>query len=506
MSIYTSFRGGVILSLNAQESNLQSHIQPAKSNGYIYWDKGQSANTYLVKIYQNMNNSLTLLQTDTTSKNYFHFNTPQLLASDLFYTITAMDVNNVIVGTSDPVEIDPNSPPPSPLCWIDCNGKKEAYRLYQMQTSNRQPYLMASDDAGADPNTGLITPYFQAIDQVSYDLLNQNHPYAKETGYNYVTNKPIFLRQHIKIDQNTPGIPFMDAANTPVVNGWLVEKRMDKFAHFNGANTGMYEGMDSWCLATIQNATVNFNQHVVSSTQMPVSTEQTSWFLDQIGTNPNGSPIYYIPTGMECVQTTYNGTPTPDPSPNPLYGYALMVENCFNHTVGGTTDPMDCVIDSLLLPNGSFISGFTFESVDAAVGYFASVENNNGVGKIKYKTGEFVPGLYRVVAFMDSGRVAPTYLELGNVVDYKDIHIDIYPNVIVGRTLKFNLRTDTDVEVDIMVQKLDGTTVYTETANLIGGNTVQRIINVTGDIPYNQLRVSVVLPNGTLIQSTALVN
>lgn len=183
-----------------------------------------------------------------------------------------------------------------------------------------------------------------------------------------------------------------------------------------------------------------------------------------------------------------------------------MVENCFNHTVGGTTDPMDCVIDSLLLPNGSFISGFTFESVDAAVGYFASVENNNGVGKIKYKTGEFVPGLYRVVAFMDSGRVAPTYLELGNVVDYKDIHIDIYPNVIVGRTLKFNLRTDTDVEVDIMVQKLDGTTVYTETANLIGGNTVQRIINVTGDIPYNQLRVSVVLPNGTLIQSTALVN
>lgn len=182
-----------------------------------------------------------------------------------------------------------------------------------------------------------------------------------------------------------------------------------------------------------------------------------------------------------------------------------MVDNCFDNS-GGTGDPMDCVIDSLMSPHGSYISGFTFESMDAEVGYFASVENNNGVGKVKYKTGEFVPGLYEVVTFLDGGRVIPTYLELGNVVDFKDIHIDIFPNVIVGRTLKFDLRTNTDVEVDIMVQKLDGTTVYTETANLIGGTTVQRIINVTGDIPYNQLRVSVVLPNGSVIQSTALVN
>jgi hypothetical protein len=51
--------------------------------------------------------------------------------------------------------------------------------------------------------------------------------------------------------------------------------------------------------------------------------------------------------------------------------------------------------------------------------------------------------------------------EIRRVVD-----VSISPNVIAGSVLRFGITASQDTPVQILVQKLDGTTVYAESVNL----------------------------------------
>lgn len=486
--------------INAQSFKRTSIIEPVKSNGFIYWEKGNESN-FSINIYQMINNNLTLVRTDYTSDNYFKFNASQLLSSDLYYEIWAFNSNGAVVSKGDPVKINPNSPPPSPYCFKDCNGKKEAFRIYQMQQYNGGLYLMASNEAGVDIYTGQQTIFYQAVDESYFVSLNPNHPYKKtNSAGNYD-------RGCIMINQYTPGGPFWDATNNVVINGRIIEKRMDKYAHFNSANTGTYTGMDSWCDAALPTAVSNFNSNVETGTLMPITGEQY-WFFDQTGTNGQGQPIYTIPNGLYCSENgpTDAGGSTSSPYTNDMLD---LIKDCFYAASVDNGDPVDCIAfqgdTSSVLSNGAVLNGITIGGLKTTDdNYFVSIDNKDGVKKTLRNIGVFERGLHRVIFYYNDGSVRSFYTELGVQPKNERITVDIYPNVINGRNLKFGLTSSLDANVSLYVQKLDGTTVYTEQLNLVNNQIVNRDIEVSGDIPYNQLRVSVVLPDGTTIQKTAM--
>ncbi|TSJ48126.1 hypothetical protein [Fluviicola chungangensis] len=492
--------------LTTQGQTLQSYLTPWKSNGFIYWSKEDGVN-YKVNVYQLVNSSYTLISSTRSTNNYFQFTSPQLTSSDLFYTIGKYSSTDVLLEESDPQSIG-DHPGPVPICYLDCNGLRESYRINLMQTYNGSTYLMASDNAGAhNALIGQYAPYYQAIDIVNYELYDVLHPYRKATaGFGSL----IYERDHIEIFPTTPGGPYYDAQNNIVTTGFLVEKKMDKYEHFNTANTGNYEASTDWCEANIGTGTSIFNANL-DPASLPTSgntvTGNQAWFLTQTGTDSQGNPIYQIPNQLYC-STMQNGSGSSGgPGAPNIDDFMEAIELCFDFATGDVSgDPEDCLIPDGPIGGGlgGLIGGITFESLDKESGYYLSIDNPNGTPSVKGEEGDFSAGLYRINLFLTDGRIIPVYRVLGPIADARVVEISISPNVIVNSELKFGVQSNENTSVNILVQKLDGTTVYTEAVNLIANTEILRVIPITGDIPYNQLRVSVILDDGTVIQETAL--
>jgi hypothetical protein len=412
------------------------------------------------------------------------------------------DPTGTLVSEGEPAAINPDLLPPSSVCFMDCNGLRESYRLHRMINNNTGAhYLMASDDAGIhDAATGLYAPYYQAIDNVSYGQLNPQHPYL-EPGRDRIPIVP---------DNTTPAsVTYFDAQHNVVTNGWLVEKKMDKFMHFNYSNTGAYESSDDWCEANIGTGTSIFNGHLDPATVAPVNplTSDLSWFLPQTGTDSQGHPIYVVPDKLSC-STMQGGSSGGTISLESIHNFMVALDYCFDMATsdqGG--DPTDCLIPDGPIGGGlgGTLSGLTFESVDKKhENYFLSVNNPGGNPTVTATDGKFVPGLYRINLFLTDGNIIPVYRVLGVPETRRVVDVSISPNAIAGSVLRFGITASQDTPVQILVQKLDGTTVYAESVNLSAKVEINREVSISGDIPYKQLRVSVILEDGTVIQETAL--
>ncbi|MDR0801891.1 hypothetical protein [Fluviicola sp.] len=502
---------GLSFGLNAQSPGVSSILQPSRSGGYIYWEEASGAN-FKVNVYRLQNGRYQLISSYGTKDHYFRFNSAQLLSSDLFYTIAVYDPTGTLVSEGEPVQIGPGASLGA-QCHMDCNGLREAYRLSRMVKGDGTHYLMASDGAVMqDVATGLYAPYYQAIDSISYYQLPVQHPYREAVAQG-ITNEPDpdvhYIRAHIKIKPTTPGGPFFDAQNNVITKGWLVEKKMDKFMHFNGANTGAYESSDEWCEANIGTGTSIFNGHLNLASVAPINpyTSGLSWFLTPTGTDSQGHPIYVVPDKLSC-STMQGGSSGGTISLESIHNFMVALDYCFDMATsdqGG--DPTDCLIPDGPIGGGlgGTLSGLTFESVDKKhENYFLSVDNSGGNPTVTATDGKFVPGLYRINLFLTDGNIIPVYRVLGVPEIRRVIDVSISPNAIAGSVLRFGITASQDTPVQILVQKLDGTTVYSESVNLPAKVEINREVSVSGDIPYKQLRVSVILEDGTVIQETAL--
>lgn len=495
-----------VFGLHAQNTQI-SVLIPWKSNGYISWEKVPQS-TFKVNVYQLINNTYRLIESNSTGDNYFRFTSSYLMSSDLFYTIAVYDATGRLVNEGQPAAIG-NTPPPAEICYIDCNGLRESYRLSFMQQSNgATTFLKATDDAGThDPETGLYAPYYQAINEVSYNQFDPLHPYR------YATASPsglIYQRDHIQITPNTPGGPYFDAQNNPVTNGWLVEKKMDKYLNFQGSNSGNYLSDISWCEANIGSATTVYNQHVDPATVLPGPVGEQNWFLNHSGTTDQGLPIYIVPDALLCTANGYGGSGSGGGSIP--YGELMdQMIDCFTVNMNPEDPDYGEIIDCLSDSNddnsgggfGGTLSGVSFESIDKR--FFLSMDNSHGPIRVKGTYGRMEPGLYRINTFLTDGRIIPLYRVLGvKPLPERVIDFDISPNTIQNSELKFGITANLDTPANILVQKLDGTTVHTESVTLVANTTLYRTIPVSGTIPYNQLRVSIILQDGTTIQKTAL--
>jgi len=492
-------------------SQTVSSIQPLKANGYISWIK-QPTSEYKVNVYEIHSSSTPLLVFSTNcTNNYYQFSSNQLTNPNLYYTISEYDSNGKLIKESNPAAIGTN-PPPTALCYMDCNGLKESYRLSLMERANGTTFLKASDDAGTgDPSIGQFSPYYQAISSVSYAQLDPLHPYRFATS---TTSGIVYARDHIQINANTPGGPYYDAQNNMVTNGWLIEKKMDKFIHFDGTNTGNYQSTTDWCEVNIGLGSSTFNAHMDPTTMPSVINPATSdqrWFvgppIDSVIHGPDGdhdTTIYHIPTQLTC-STTYGGWNGTD-IPSEYGAFMDLMIDCF-----GLPDSLmfGCITGIGDIEDGSgfggTFQGLTFESVNAKVPFSATIGYTNGVAGVTETKGTFSPGLYRVNLFLKNGIVVPRYQVLGvKQASPLVVDINIKPNPIVNSVLDFEVTSDKNAQANLVVQKLDGTTISSETINLVAKTPLSRSISITGSVPYKQVLISVILPDGTIIQKTAL--
>lgn len=491
------------LGLHAQTPpDVSSLMKPWESNGYISWNT-KTGHTYKVKVYQLKSGNYNQISTTTVLKskeNYFRFSSSELVSTDLFYTISEFNASNVLVGESSPASIGMN-PPAIPICFKECNGLREAYRISLMQRSNGSIYLSATDDAGI---------YYQAIHDINYDQYALSHPYVRFTA-NGTGNQLTYTRDHIRITTDLPGGPYYDANNAMVQkgHGWLVAKKMDKYSHYNWSTTGDLSSLD-FCDANIGNASIIFNNNLNASTMIAPGTSITGDQTYFLSPTPAGSTTYVIPNiPLEC-STMANGSGSGPSGPGQnMNDFMDAIDLCFDMATsdsGGTQ--LECLIPDGPISGGlgGTISGVTFESMNANFNYRLSVENSNGRTGVLSETGEFEPGLYRINTFLTNGNIIPTYRVLGkpSTAVAPAITITIAPNPIVSNKLKFNVTTNRSVVATVLVQKLDGTTLYTESVSLVKNIAFNKEVDAIGDVPYNQLRVSVILADGTVIQQTAL--
>lgn len=494
------------MSIHAQtDSSVVSLMYPWKSDGYISWNK-KSGTNYKVKIYQMVDNNYVLISTNTITgsrTNFFKFNSSNLASPDLFYTIADYSSQGVLMGESSPVAIG-NQPPSVSVCSIDCNGNREAYSIHLMARSNGSTYLAASETA---------TTYYQAIRDVSYNQLDELHPYKRKTA-NGTGNQLTYVRDHIRITNDIVGHPFRDANNVvvPANEGWLIEKKMDKFMHYNGANTGNHQPSTDLCDANIGFISNVFNDNIeLSSLTAPVGTivtDEQAYFLDE--TNTPSGPVYLIPNSPLTCSVMPNGGGGPSGPPPGLGDFYDHIAYCFDMgTSDAGGDPLDCLIPDGPIGGGidGTIDGFTIESMSKDIKY--SVFVNNSTGTVNTNGAKYFPGLYRMNVFLNNGQIYTGYRTLGDVnsVEATDanVSISLSPNPIVDNKLRFKIFTDVRVKVDLMVFKLDGTILFSGKVNLNPATGAYfKELDVTGNVPYNQLRVSVILPDGTVIQETAL--
>jgi hypothetical protein len=236
----------------------------------------------------------------------------------------------------------------------------------------------------------------------------------------------------------------------------------------------------------------------------PLTTEQV-WFIppavdstfpDNQG-NMHDTTFYRLSDRLTC-STNYGGWI------DNTTEYNDILEEMIDCFLGADSVMIDCITDTGNGYGGT-IDGFTFESINADLRFSATFGNRNGRIVLREMNGTFSPGLYRINIFAKNGLIVPKYQELGVApAIVTDVDINITPNPIVNSTLVFNVETNQDVNANIIVRKLDGTIIHSESVCLEAQSPLSRSIPVRGTIPYKQVVVSVELQDGTIMQETAL--
>ncbi len=511
---------------NAQ-NNITLATDPTKTMGYTYWEPVSGASSYEVKTFApSVNEENLLLSTSLTQSNFFQFDPLFLMVPGANFEINALNTNGTVIGSSDNIDcVSVGWLAADWLCYEHCNGVSYAYRI----TSYQSYQWLADGTIGPDeiylevsnaphyqnPNIALQIPYWQAISATAWLNLQVNyssHPYvnaALSPSGPYYT-MPI---------SNAPNSgPFYDISNTPVVeaNSILIEKKMDQFQHFGTASTagsGLLLGSTVCGMPFngVGNTWVNYiNSNGLSNVTMPTAPNAfTGTIVTALECNPsiNGS-VYDTNTGQydgywgEWLSEVYDELFIVDDLLDGM-GTTINWENL--------TELVEGLGDIDLGAVGGEIVGVSINSLN--------LDENRIVEFVKYDLGESLrlkeankelsPGLYGMYIYTSTGEALPFFFEINAEIpipDDKDfVEVEIAPNPVQGNDLTLFFNSTKELNSNIFVHNMYGEILFSDSYVISdGANDMVHFDLSDKSTPLNQVIVTVIFPDGSVIQKNAL--
>jgi len=447
-------------------------------------------------------NKFTEVESLKTKNPYARIDLKYTKKKDFYFTVVALNQNTGVVnGESDPISaVDPFYDPTVDICSYSCNGKNYAWALtlkqdYYNPTGTYNP----SEEGFLQLNQGfkfvaegVYSRFYQAIDIYNYNQLDPNHAYRK------MYNNGTYRYDHIQIDAELEGGPFFDAQNNVVIDGWLVEKKLDQFEHFNFDITNSILPSATFCDMTGSGWYETFN-----NSYGPPSVNGVTPIITEF------SAQYGIPDELTC--NANNGTYTDGGNgDNPFENeYIDNVFNCwyYNESIEAYAGCLDeyvltggqIVTDIILIPLDK--NGLKHHlQRDSIHRKFADLDFNS-----IYKN-----GLYEVQIFTNSQHVFKSIVENvsnKNLVEDKEyVHMSISPNPIENNVMKLNIETKKDMKAHLVVYTIDNVVLYDSNIELNTEHTFFEAIEIAGkEIPYNQIRVKLIFEDqSSMIQKTGI--
>ena len=516
---------------------IQELIDPAKSRGYIAWNEVDSADVYAVKIYEKTD-SVTYSMISKTDVDHTFFQLDNLLffTPNMYYTVSAYTgATQVLITESDytacvPV-FDPtvqgligDGPYSEEICNKVCNGSSYAWTLSAWQEMNSNgtptPYVrLRANGAVVSYDEELnYVPYWQPISTLFYNNLSGSHPYkatnigAQPGNENYFKYTRTFDIPYNPDHQYT----YLDHNGNPVLpgQGFLIEKKMDEFDIFSGVTTDLVPTGESVCGLTFSGSGSFIDTY--NSGYDPNHLNPMSYDWD-------GTSI--APTGLECPSYGYGPIPgSGEPSDKDWYQNLKDEVTRMNNDQQGNGSGSGLVLPDnwrdfatyfsslvdIVSSEGDSLAGITIKAIQDSTFAVQYVKNTNGELELVSTRGKLSPGVYPMYIYTTNGMVFPIFYEFNKVLPEakkKDfVDLTVAPNPVgVDNNLNLVISPTRGMGCQIVVFDLHGTVLYNEQVTLTTNQVLNKTYLVDGDYPLNQVRVSLVLDDGSVIQETVLV-
>lgn len=523
--------GSLMLSIGsyAQTNGIYPLTDASKSRGFSVWQPIEGA-TYRVEIYQK-DEGYQLIGSDQTANSYYHFDPLIFTVPGIGYKIIALSAQNpsIVLSESDIIEYNGIVGDPMDyhtICKATCDGRTyawsmEAYGeinwLQQWDEMGNQAYTLGNirlqlDGAAQYYNsqTGDYTPYWQPISQNNWDNISSTHPYKQ------ILSPYTDLYMKLPVSPNLSDGPFFDASNNPVIDGKLVEKKLDQFNYMKHASTIESASATSYiCSAPLTGFGLSwsnfFNQHM-GELYNPVPTSVQPFALT-------------VPDGVECLEAYSSPDPWDDGEDwndwvENLYDAAREIEEeLIDLTNGGGLSDGDlnwgtvlqefeqlCTIESTA---GATINSVLIQSVIHPETYAIMQMDENSRLILKENSGDLTTGVHSIGLYTSDGNVLSSIMEFTHELPQAKLNeynqLVIFPNPIEDRVLKLSVRSSKDSEAQLFVHNLFGDQVYSEYISLTDANEFIREIDVQNvQSPLYQLKVTLVFSDGSVLQNTAL--
>jgi hypothetical protein len=444
---------------SGEANRLNTTINPYESRGYLHWES-EPDEYYLVTImHKDDQNQFSEVESLKTKNPYARIDLKYTRETDYYFTVTAFDENTGVVnGSSDPISaVDPYYDPTVDVCQYVYDGENYAWKLQLKQDYyNLTGIYNPSEEGFLQLNQGfkfvsegVYSPFYQAIDLINYNQLDPTHPYRQ------MYNNGNYRYDHIQIDASLAGGPFFDAQNNVVLNGWLIEKKLDQFEHFNYDITNSILPSATFCDMSASGWYETFN-----NSYGPPSINGVIPAITEFATQ------YGIPAELTC--NTSNGTYTDGGNgDNPFENE--FINNVFacwydNEDLEAYADCLDedvltggqILTDIILIPLDKNGSKHHLQR-DPTYGKFVDLDFNS-INK---------NGLYEVQIFTNSQNVFKSIIENvsdKNLVEDKDfVQMSISPNPIENNVMKLNVKTEKDMNAKLVVYTLANVVLYDAT-------------------------------------------
>lgn len=500
---------------------LVSVISPAKYRGYLHWEGNGSAK-YLVEILErNSVGNNVVLSSKIVETNYTKMDPLLFTMPNVSYKISGLDNNNLVLSEGDviPNELEPNAGGSYPLCKVKCNGRSYAWSMTHTQKTESDfqggqiPTTRFVQFWGTsnfhDEVNGIHVPYYQAFSSNAWVQLGTNNsPYRRSSTSSGVgIPQPLYARY--PISSSLGGGPFYDKDNIQITDGYIIEKKLDQFQPYVGWNTDDAVDPGQICIAPINGVaswTSFFNDNKEGTYGTGIVSDWTNYF-------PTTSDVYCMPS---------NGSGG---------GSGVGSHGNFEHSVADLMSYFDCILYSSNSPSGSPfntltlctgdymsplinndnpVTGVTFGSI---LNGSTDIQFANDNGRVKLisdrEAASITKGLYWCNIYTANEGLIPTVFEFESdmpaVQDRDLVKLEITPNPTSQGFLDFTVKTLEDLPVQVRVFNLMGELIYSASESLASEQDLNERIDISNlTIPFNQLRISLIFEDGTVIQETAL--